>query len=83
MDASLRMQNNLAYQIKAGIQKLTPDNQPDTATLFAAEAEYHDLEAQRNESLLFLGVGLMLICGGWLGGDLIRWRAKRMIVQQE
>lgn len=76
VDSATRIQNNAAFQAKNGVQTISPENQAGAQVLFAAGAEYRDLLGERNEAIIFIGAGLVLLSLGWLGNDIIRSRHK-------
>jgi len=76
VDAALRIQNNLTFQIEQKGNEIAPQSQAEAQMLFATGVEYRELLAQRHQSLMILGSGIVLISLGWLGADILNGRRK-------
>jgi hypothetical protein len=76
LEATVNMQNNLAYQIQASDQEIDPQSEGEAMQLMSADLERRALDRQRDQALIVAGAGLALISLGWLGNDFVSIRRK-------
>ena len=77
LDASLRLQDNPAYQAQMSDEAISLESEVQAQGLLAAGLEYRRLLAQRNTALMIGGAGLALLALGWIGYDMIRSYRRR------
>ena len=68
---------NAAYQIRQQDSTVQLQNQADAQMLMSADLDLRNIQRQRNEAAVIIGVGVALLSVGWLGNDLIRSRLRR------
>ena len=79
LDASLRIQDNPAYQAQMSDEAISLESEVQAQGLLAAGLEYRRLLAQRNTALMIGGAGLALLALGWIGYDMIRSYRRRTV----
>ena len=76
IDASLRLEHNLAYQISSSGEAISPESNAEAQRLIAANVERGDLAQQRVDGMIVGGLGLILLAVGWIAFDIVRSRKK-------
>ncbi|MBZ0281875.1 MAG: hypothetical protein K8L97_14135 [Anaerolineae bacterium] len=76
VDAALQIQNNLAFQLEQSGGEVSPQSDAEAQMLVSTGLEYRELLRRRNESLMVLGGGIVLLAVGWLGADVLNGRRK-------
>lgn len=74
---SYQMGQNLAFQIQSQDQSVDPQTMVEAQGLMASNEELREINAGRSQSVIFAGVGLVLIAVGWLGRDWVRSQRRK------
>lgn len=68
---------NAAYQIRQQNSAVQLQNQTDAQLLLSADLKLREIQRQRNEAAVIMGIGVVLTAAVWLGSDVLRGRARR------
>ena len=78
---SIRIENNIAYQIQSNDEEINPETTNEARGLVAADIERRELGQQRNLAIMFGGIGIALLGFGWLVLDFSRSRQKKKALE--
>jgi hypothetical protein len=83
VDATLQIQNNVAYQREVSGVETQTITEAEAQMFMMADREYRSLSIQRTNSFVSGGVGLSLMALGWLGYDFTRSQRRKRQVSSE
>jgi len=78
---SYQIGQNLAYQVMNEVASVETGTGNEAMGLIRAGQELREMTAQQNQSIIFLGAGMILVAVGWLGRDLAKARVKKQSAQ--
>jgi hypothetical protein len=78
---SYQIGQNLAYQAMNRAAPVEAGTGNEAMGLIRAGQELREMTAQQNQSIIFLGAGMILIALGWLGRDMAKSRLKKLSAQ--
>ncbi len=76
---SHQMEQNRAFQIQSQNELVDPQSVSEAQGLIASGEELRQIESARTQSVIFVGVGLVLLGIGWLGRDWVQTRRRKAV----